>query len=262
MRWVAAALVAGTMTSMPSAGQVPAARQPAPAKPRAAAVPFSPGETLTYDVSWSSFVIAGTATVGVASQAPSGDSNAYSIIVEGRPVPLVARLYNLYYKMETLLDGATLLSQRGSLYSEQGGSHTLGVTRFDRRAGRAFFERQSDTTEKTDIPIPAGTQDGLAVLYAVRARQFKPGERFSIPVADGGALYTVQIEVLSLDPVTVPAGRFDAWNLKVGIVDADKQPVWRNNAAWISNDARRLPVKLQAELPVGHFLLTLKDVRN
>ena len=32
-------------------------------------------------------------------------------------------------------------------------------------------------------------------------------------------------------------------------------------AVWISDDARRLPVRIQAQLPVGSFVLTLKDAR-
>jgi hypothetical protein len=229
--------------------------------PREAAVPFRVGETLSYDVSWSSFVVAGTATVRVTEKRPSYGSTAYYIVVEGRPVPLVARLYNLFYKMDTLLDSVTLLSQRGSLYSEEGGSHALGVTRFDRGLRRAFFERQAETLETSDLQIPPGTQDGLAVLYALRGRTFKSGERFSVPIADGGSLYSVQVAVGALEPVGVPAGRFSAWNLKVGITDAQGQPVWRNNEVWIANDARRLPVKLQAELPVGHFLLVLRETQ-
>ncbi len=32
-------------------------------------------------------------------------------------------------------------------------------------------------------------------------------------------------------------------------------------AVWISTDARRLPVRLQADLPVGNFNLVLREVR-
>jgi hypothetical protein len=230
------------------------------ALPKEPSVPFSIGETLSYDVSWSSFLVAGTATVRVVEKKPSFGSTAYYIVVEGRPLPLVARLYNLYYKMDTLIDSATLLSQRGSLYSEEGSSRSTGATRFDRTAGRAFYEHQQEKTEKVDYAIPAGTQDGLAVLFALRGRVFKSGEAFSIPVADGGTLYTVQVQVGALQPVQVPVGQFSAWNMKVAITDEQKQPVWKNNEVWITNDARRLPVKLQAELPVGHFVLTLRDI--
>jgi hypothetical protein len=264
---LAVAMLAPTSASQqaPSTSREPqgrAGRSPATrgGQAREAAVPFNVGETLTYDVSWSSFLVAGTATSRIVEKKPSFNRTAYYIVVEGRPVPLVARLYNLYYKMDTLLDSVTLLSQRGSLYSEEGTGRTLGETRFDRDARRAFYERQQETTEKVDYPIPAGTQDGLAVLYALRGRVFKTGEQFSVPVADGGALYTIHVQVGALEPVQVPAGQFSASNMKVGITDAQGQPVWKNNEVWISNDARRLPVKMQAELPVGHFVLTLRDI--
>jgi hypothetical protein len=263
MRAVATLLVAGALTA--ATGQAFSRHdqtKPPPARQagREAPVPFTVGETLTYDVSWSSFVVAGTASARVLEKKPSFDSTAYYIVVEGRPVPLVARLYNLYYKMDTLLDGATLLSQRGSLYSEEGSSRTLDATRFDRERRRAFFERQAATSGKEEFAIPAGTQDGLALLYALRSRAFKASERFSVPVADGGSLYTIDVQLGALEAVKVPAGQYTAWNMRVGITDAQGQAVWKNNEVWISNDARRLPVRMQAELPVGHFVLTLREL--
>lgn len=261
---VGLALVTLAPAAQPAARQQPPVPAPErsqpPAARREAAVPFSVGETLTYEVSWSSFVVAGTATTRVIEKKPS--NSAYYMTVEGRPVPLVARLYNLYYKMDTWLDSFTLLSQQGSLYSEEGAARALGVTRFDRAGRRAFFERQAETTEKFDYPVPPETQDGLAVLYALRGRAFNVGERIRVPVADSGSLYTLQVDVGAPEPVVVPLGRFTAWNLQVAITDVQGQPVWKNNAAWISTDTRRLPVKLQAELPVGHFVLVLREYRD
>ena len=146
-------------------------------------------------MSWSSFLVAGTATTTVKEKRPSYDSIAYYVVAEGRPLPMLARLYNLYYKMDALVDSRTLLSQRGSLYAEEGDEHRLAATRFDRAARRAFFELQSGETAKTNYAVPPGTQDGLAVLYALRTRAFKAGERFVTPVADGGSLYTVSADV-------------------------------------------------------------------
>jgi hypothetical protein len=226
-----------------------------------AAVPFKAGERLVYDVSWSSVLVAGTATATVVEKKPSSNSTAYYIVAEGRPLPILAKLYTLYYKMDTLVDSFTLLSQRGSLYSEAGAAHQLDSMRFDRAARRAFYERRHETTANADFPVPANTQDGLAVLYALRTRSFRAGEGFTTPVADSGALYTVKVDVGAPAQVKVPLGEFAAWNLKAGITDAQGQPVWKNIAVWISNDARRLPVKLQAELPVGQFALALREAR-
>jgi hypothetical protein len=109
--------------------------------------------------------------------------------------------------------------------------------------------------------VPPQTQDGLAVLYTLRGRTVKPGDRASIPVAEGGSLYTIRVEMGAVEQVRVPAGRYEAWTLKGLITGAQEQTVWNNIIVWISNDARRLPVKMQAELPVGSFVLALREAR-
>ncbi len=255
MLTVPAASLSPSQTPRPPAGTGRAQQLPEPA------VPFKVGETLAYDVSWSSFLVAGTATTTVQEKRPSYDSIAYYVVAEGRPLPMLARLYNLYYKMDALVDSRTLMSQRGSLYAEQGDDHRLAATRFDRAARRAFYEVQAEQTTKSDYAVPPGTQDGLAVLYALRTRVFKAGDRVATPVADGGTLYTVSAEIAAPEMVRVPLGEFSAWNLKVSIVDGQGQSAWKNVAIWISNDARRLPLKMQAELSMGHFVLALREAR-
>ena len=244
-----------TSRGRPAPADAPAARRIEPA------VPFKVGETLSYDVSWTSFLVAGSAVVSVKEKRPSLSSTAYYIVAEGRPIPLLARLYSLYYKMDTLFDSYSLLSQRGALYAEEGRDHRTATTSFDRSLKRVFFEEQSDTTTKADYAVPAGTQDGLSTLYGLRARTYKTGDRLTIPVADSGSLYNLQVSVSGPERVRVGIGELSAWSLKGFITDMDGQPVWDNIAVWISNDARRLPVKMQADLPVGAFVLALRDVR-
>jgi hypothetical protein len=255
------AVVAALMSAR--AGAQRATPRPAPpaAPHRDAVVPFAPGETLTYDVSWSSILMAGTAVVTVQDKRPSFGSSAYMIVAEGRPIPLVARLYQLYYRMDTLVDSVTLLSQRGSLHAEEGKDKRTSITQFDRPGKRVLFEEQSDTTTKTQYPVPPQTQDGLSALYWLRTRTFHAGDHIVFPVADSGTLYTVDIHVGQPESVKTRSGETTAWPLTGTIKDGTGQSEWKNIGAWISVDSRRLPVKLQAELPIGAFVLALRDVR-
>jgi len=197
-----AAVVLLASTLIAAAQQPSRPRPPAPPAPRStpsaapareAAVPFSVGETLTYDVGWSSYLVAGSATSRVVEKRPSRTSSAYYIVAEGRPLPIIARIYALYYKMDSLIDSYTTLSQRTSLYTEEGTRKRSAITTFDRTARRAQFTVQSEPA--SEFPIPANVQDGLATLYALRSRAFKTGDRISVPVADEGMLYTVTFEV-------------------------------------------------------------------
>src|SRR5215469_8846782 len=118
-------------------------------------VPFKLGETLDYDVGWSSFITAGTAEIVVKEKKPSYGSTAYYIVAEGRPTPIVAKLYTLYYKADTLLDAFSLLPQRGSLYSEEGKRHRMKTTMFDQGAKKATYQIETRTVAKKDLAIPA-----------------------------------------------------------------------------------------------------------
>jgi hypothetical protein len=223
-----------------------------------ASVPFKAGETLTYEVSWSGLLVAGTATATVRERQTVGNSSAHYMVVEGKPVPLVAFAYPLYYKMETLLDAYTLLSHRGSFYAEERKEKRLATTQFDRARNRALYELKTDTVATADYQVPPNTQDGIGAYYLLRARGVSAGERFSIPVADNGTLFTAQFEVIGLENVRVPFGSVSAWHIRLMLTDAQGQLFWKNTDVWMTNDARRLPVKMQAELPIGHFVLALK----
>src|SRR4029078_12281957 len=125
----------GTRTPTPRTTPAPRTpARPAPAAPaREAEVPLRVGEALTYDVSWSQFITAGTATTRVVEKKPSSGSTAYAVVADGRPAPLVARFYLVFYKMESLLDSFSILSLGPSQYSEERDRKHQSTTRFDRK---------------------------------------------------------------------------------------------------------------------------------
>src|SRR5215510_14386547 len=180
-------IVALTLVVLPafSSQHASAQRQQRPARPPAVparaptehTVPFAVGETLTYDVSWSSYVTAGTAVMTVKEKKPSYNSTAYYIVAEGRPTQVLSKLYALYYKMDTLLDSYTLLPQRGSIYTEEGKRHRLRTTTFDQKAHRVHFEYRADGTATSDFDVSPVVQDALSAVYVLRAVPFTAGER-------------------------------------------------------------------------------------
>jgi hypothetical protein len=244
-----------------TAKPVPAARAAAVPPPTERVVPFKAGETLTYDVSWSSYVTAGVATMTVKEKRPSFGSTAYYIVGEGRPSGLVSALYSVYYKADTLLDVYTLLPQRGSLYSQEGKRRRMKVTRFNQAARTADFEVRTASVVKRSVALPPYVQDALSAVYVLRAVQLKEGDRFAMPVSDGGTNYRVMFAVGRREPVKVGPGSFTAFRITPTITDSRGQSVGRAMSVWLSDDARKLPLKLQADLPVGNFNLTLREAR-
>jgi hypothetical protein len=224
-------------------------------------VPFAVGETLEYDVSWSSFLTAGSATLKVQEKKAAYGSRAYYIYGEGRPISLIARLYPVYYKVDTLLDVFTLLPQRGSIYSDEKGQRRTQVSLFDRRAGSVVYELQPAEGTKTNVAVPPLTQDALSAVYALRASPLLEGGRITMPVFDRGVLHAVRITVGAKERVATGAGVFRAWRIAPIVTDSEGRQSYSGLVIWISDDARRLPVRLEAELAVGRFVLALRAVK-
>jgi hypothetical protein len=258
-------LALAALLLVPIAGQqpgrtAPEARTPAPA--REASVPFQPGETLAYDVGWSNFLTAGTATTSVLEKRPSAGSTAYYIVAEGQPIDLLMRLYKLHYRADTLLDAATLLPRRASIVAQEGQRRRTQVTTYDQRARSATYEAQTATTVKRTLRLPAPAQDPLSAIYAIRTMPLRQHQTIRMTVVEGGELLNVEISVAGREAVRSGAGSTTAWKLVPTVRDdKGRLETTRRMAMWVTDDDRRLPVRMEAELAVGRFTLVLREAR-
>jgi hypothetical protein len=240
----------------------PASGAQSRAKPAPAdrAVPFRVGETLEYDVSWSSFLTAGTATLSVRGTRTTGKSTAYHLHADGRAVGLVARLYHVYYRAESWLDTRTRLPHEALLYREEGRRKRTNTTRFDRAARRVFFEASGNGSERIDLPIPPDAHDPLSALFAIRMLPMRAKATTILAVASNEKLYRVRVTVHGRETISTPLGPRAAWRLSPAIEQTDTEggeP--RRIALWVSDDAQRLPLRMEADMPVGTFNLVLRQ---
>jgi hypothetical protein len=224
-------------------------------------VPFKVGETLSYDVSWTSFVTAGTATLSVKERRAMGPGkSAYYLVAEGIPSSMVGKLYSLYYKAESLIDTKTLLPAMSTVYSDEGGRKRHKTTTF---AGNGTVQYQIKTASvaTSTVKVPATAQDPLGAIYILRALPLKQGLALSIPMTDSGKAYTMRVRVDARENVKSAIGTLPAWKVALTVTEANGKPTEDGNLlVWISDDARKLPLKFTAGLTVGSFQLTLAKV--
>jgi hypothetical protein len=253
-----AQVISGQSGRKPAQPTPPAQTTP---KPRGEVrVPFRAGEQLIYDVSYSTYVTAGTVTMNVQSKRPSYNSVAYYVVAEARPTPLMSKLYTLYYKADVLMDVYTLLPQRAGVYSEEGQRHQMKVTTFDNDARKATFENVTAKNGRREFSVPAFTQDALSAIYVIRALPLKVGSRENIPVSTGGRAYQAQVRVEGAEALTTPSGPYQTFRLRTTLFE-DGRPSGRPINLWISDTPGRVPVKLQSDLAVGSVNLTLREAR-
>lgn len=224
----------------------------------APAVPFGPGETLTYTVSWSNVLSAGTATLRVVDRRPDGRGGAaYYILAEAQSAGWVSAVYRLYYKLDTLVDVSTLLPVRASSDSQEGRRRRTKLLTFDRGRGTASYELRTATIVTRELDIPPSCHDALSVLYALRAEALGPSRRIDLPVTDSGKIYQVTFSVTGREPIRVGSRTVSAWRVVPTIRQASGRVESSGIVLWIADDGRRAPVKISVDLAVGDFVLTL-----
>ena len=232
----------------------------APSAQRDLPVPFKVGETLTFDVSWTTFLSAGTATMSVLERRPgAAGRNAYYLMAEGKPSAMLGKLYSLYYKAESMLDTRTLLPSLATIYSDEGGRKRYKTTKFNAN-GSVQYEVKTSTTATSTITAPKAAQDPLGAIYILRSLPLKAGMKVPpIPVIDSGKAYAMAVRVGGLESVKSGLGTMQALKLTMTMTDATGKQEG-GFSLWLSDDARRLPLKISAGLAVGTVHLTLAKV--
>jgi hypothetical protein len=81
-----------------------------------------------------------------------------------------------------------------------------------------------------------------------------------IPIIDSGKAYTMRVKVGGIESVKSGLGTLQALKLSMTITDAAGKPEGSGFSLWLSDDARRLPLKISAGLAVGSVHLTLAKV--
>ncbi|GMV22306.1 MAG: DUF3108 domain-containing protein [Vicinamibacterales bacterium] len=225
-------------------------------------VPFKAGEALTYDISWTTFVTAGQATLSVKERRPlGGGRSGYYLVAEGQPSSMLQKLYHVYYKAESTLDTRTLRPTFASIYSDENGRKRHKISTF-RGNGLVDFEMRTASTAKSQIKVDATSQDPLGAVYILRALPLKAGQApFVIPVTDSGKAYKMRVTVGARETVRTGLGSIPGLKLTLALTEQNGAPADTVNLAlWMSDDARRLPLKMVAGLPVGSFQLTLAKI--
>jgi hypothetical protein len=142
----------------------------------------------------------------------------------------------------------------------------LRATRFLQDAHKAQYEVNSGATlsnldARIDLQIPAATQDAVSAIFALRAMDLKPGMSVVMPVSINGETYRVRVLASNRETVNCGLGPVSAWKLIPSLIGTENsgETEAQNMTLWLSDDARRLPVLMQADFAVGTFRLTLRS---
>jgi len=223
-------------------------------------MPFKPGETLTYKVSWSNIITAGTAVMEVKEEKLPNGRKVLRFIATSRSVGVVDKFYPVNDTIQSVFDTRIMQSLSFSLNESHGKRKRSRELVFD-HAGRTVVSTLNNDPPQT-LTIPDPVQDALSSLFYLRTMEdFAIGKINVIAVHDSGKNWSVEVQTLGREKVKTPAGEFNTIKVKTF---PKYEGVFMNKGEifiWLTADSRKIPVLMKSTISIGSIMTTLTDMK-
>jgi hypothetical protein len=220
-----------------------------------ASAALSVPEKLIYEVSWSGFK-AGTAVQQVTSQ-----DGELHIVYTVRSSGWVDSFFPINDKTESILSRGSEGEQFGMprFFREkinEGKTHTLKEAQFDLAGLKVETKDFLKHTEKSD-PLSAKTFDTLSCIYFIRASELVAGKPVHLDIFDLKRVWNTEVRVLKREELRTPRGKFKTIVVRPTLRSEGVKSRTDYMTVWLTDDERRIPVKMTVKLKVGEFEATL-----
>ena len=212
-------------------------------------------EKLLYEVSWTG-ITAGTAVQEVTSQ--DGEIRiVYTVHSNG----WLDTFFPIDDRTESVLSRGRGGEQFGPprLFMEkinEGKTHTWKESQFDQSRLKADTKDLLKKSEKSDA-ISAITYDTLSCVYYIRARELVPGSTINFDVFDLKRLWNAEVRVVKREEISTSLGRFKTIVVAPTLKSEGVKTRIDYLTVWLTDDARRIPVKMKVKLKIGEFTAKL-----
>jgi hypothetical protein len=224
--------------------------------------PFEPGESLTYDVTWSIFH-AGTVSATLQGEG-QGSKGKYTVITTAHSQGFVTLLFNVHNEFRSFFDPRTLCSERISKKINEGRRHKETEIVFDSQRKQAILDERDlnkphEPPKHAENEIPNCVEDVVTAFYYLRSQDFQIGKPLQLPVNDGAKTYDVTLDVQAQEALQTPLGNRSAIRVEPKVFSGLFKRKGRM-LVWFSDDDQHLPLRIKFVIAVGPITATLKSV--
>ncbi len=215
-------------------------------------------EKLIFDVSWGLMSV-GQATMQIEEIVSFNGAPAYHVVSEAKSNNFCDALYKVRDINESWIDARRLESLGYSKKLREGRFFRDEWVLYDRAAG-AFLSKKvnrDSSFEWSGGTIPVHVQDVLSSLYFVRSKRLEPGAEVIVDV-NTKRTWPLVIRVLKRETIKTPAGKFSCVVVEPALRE---EGIFiqkgRNLQIWLTDDERKIPVRMSVEVFFGHVTASL-----
>jgi hypothetical protein len=284
-----AAVFAGAHGETKAAKETDRAAAPKP-------LPFEPDEQLTYEGEFSKLLLRGINiaefkfTVERAQASPALLMSA-TPVAESKAAPAAAaaaapapanlvfkadavakgwfrKLFGIdfHYNSESVVEPATFRILANSTRDEQGKRLRTSEAVFDRTHNLLTWTQRNPHDPQAaprvvTTPLQNASHDLISAIYFLRTQTLEPGRTFELDISDSGAVYRIPVKVGARKRMKSVVGRVQTVRVDVGIFGADRLVDRKGEMTlWITDDARRIPIRARLDTDIGTLDIKLKKV--
>lgn len=225
-----------------------------------------PGERIHYKVSYG-VINAGEATMEIDPKIHTMNSRpCFKVDIYGRTIGFFDLMIKIRDNWGTYIDTSAIVSQRFYQYIEEGKYRKKEIIDFDHKNSKAVVHRLDKHSgalkEKVKFDVPANMQDIVSGYYYMRTLDFDTIAKNSVFEMQGffdDTVYHVGVEYLGKEKIKTRIGEFEALVISP-IVPQNKFFSGKNPVrAWISDDEKKIPLKVRANLIVGGLEINIRE---
>ncbi|HVP56201.1 MAG TPA: DUF3108 domain-containing protein [Candidatus Eisenbacteria bacterium] len=215
-----------------------------------------PRQTLRYEAEYR-FITAGVATLRVER-----NGNQEHMIGTADSTGVVALLFRVQDRFNSYFDAQRLCSTKLTKHTEEGSHWRETSITFDYGRGKSVLEEKNlknGQTKRVENDIPGCVTDVVSGILYVASLPLQPDATYSFPLNDGGKTVSIHAHVEGKQEIKTPAGTFQT--IRVG--PQGDYSVLKNRGKitiWYTDDARHLPVQIQARLFWGTLTVYLTSI--
>lgn len=220
-------------------------------------VAFAGGEFLRFDVHFG-FVTAGEATMRVSDTIHQSGRAVYRVDFTLESKPFFDFFFTVRDRYMTMIDREGLFPWRFEQHIREGSFARDFTAEFDQLQHIAI-------TSTGRYPIPPYVQDMMSAFYYSRTidfTSFRPGQRVHLQNFYKDSTYNLDVKFKGRQVIETDAGKFrciiiEPLALEGGLFKSEGRIL-----IWMTDDERRIPVKVSTEIAIGSVDSELAEYRG
>lgn len=247
-------------------------------------LPFEPDEQLTYEGEFSKLLVRGiniaefkftverakavAATTIDGKNAPATPAN---LVFKADAVAKgwFRKLFGIdfHYNSESVVEPTTFRILTNTTRDEQGKRLRTSEAVFDRTHNLLTWTQRNPHDPQSapriiKTPLQNASHDLISAIYYLRTQTLEPGRTFELNISDAGAVYRIPVKVgARTKRMKSILGRVQAVRVDIEIFGAERLVDRKGEMTlWITDDARRLPIRASVSTDIGTIDITLKKV--